>query len=173
MPKRGTAQETVHPPSIDLALSAKVTTGGLSTPSPDGRWGATSYGLMGPRASRLHFLTSMLMSFRVAMMVEKQKVIFLLDSGACLSVLQFCTGPQSNDKVIIQGISGKHLELYFTQPLYCSWRYLHFCRSFLIVSRSPAGIGFTMSTKISNSPPPRQLSLLAPPSATNRSHSVD
>jgi hypothetical protein len=35
----------------DLALSAKVTTGGLSAPSPGGRRGATSYGLMGPGAS--------------------------------------------------------------------------------------------------------------------------
>jgi hypothetical protein len=31
-------------------------------------------------------------------MAEKQKVIFLLDSGACLSVLPFSPGPWSNDK---------------------------------------------------------------------------
>jgi hypothetical protein len=34
-------------------------------------------------------------------------------------------------------------------------------------------MGFTISTKSSNSPPPRQLSLLPPPSGTNRFHSVD
>jgi hypothetical protein len=31
-------------------------------------------------------------------MAEKQKIIFLLDSGACLSVLLFSLGTQSNDK---------------------------------------------------------------------------
>jgi hypothetical protein len=31
-------------------------------------------------------------------MAEKQKAIFLLDSGACFSVLPFSPGPQSNDK---------------------------------------------------------------------------
>jgi hypothetical protein len=31
-------------------------------------------------------------------MAEKQKVIFLLDSGAYFSVLPFSPGPQSNDK---------------------------------------------------------------------------
>jgi hypothetical protein len=31
-------------------------------------------------------------------MAEKQKVIFLLYSGACFSVLPFSPGPQSNDK---------------------------------------------------------------------------
>jgi hypothetical protein len=50
-------------------------------------------------------------------MAEKQKVIFLLDSGAHFFVLPFSCGPQSNDKVIIQGKSGQHLEHYFTQPL--------------------------------------------------------
>jgi hypothetical protein len=32
-------------------------------------------------------------------MAEKQKVIFLLDSGACFSVSPFSPGPQSNDKI--------------------------------------------------------------------------
>jgi hypothetical protein len=40
-------------------------------------------------------------------------------------------------------------------------------------SSVPAGIGFTISTKSSNSPPSRQLFLLPPPSGTNRFHSVD
>jgi hypothetical protein len=31
-------------------------------------------------------------------MAEKQKAIFLLDSGACFSVLPFSPGPWSNDK---------------------------------------------------------------------------
>jgi hypothetical protein len=39
-------------------------------------------------------------------------------------------------------------------------------------SSTPVGMGFTISTKSSNSPP-RQLFLLPPPSGTNRSHSVD
>jgi hypothetical protein len=49
----------------------------------------------------LHLLASMLRSFWVAMMAEKQKIIFLLDSGAHFSVLPFSPGPQSNDKVVI------------------------------------------------------------------------
>jgi hypothetical protein len=56
----------------------------------------------------------------VVITVEKQKVIFLLDSGARFSVLPFSLGPRSNDKVIIRGISGKPLERYFTWPLSCS-----------------------------------------------------
>jgi hypothetical protein len=52
----------------------------------------------------------------VAIMVEKWKVIFLLDSGAHFSVLPFSPDPQSNDKVIFQGISGQPLECYFTWP---------------------------------------------------------
>jgi hypothetical protein len=43
-------------------------------------------------------------------MVEKWKVIFLLDSGARFSVLPFSPGPQSNDKIIVRGKSGKPLE---------------------------------------------------------------
>jgi hypothetical protein len=70
-------------------------------------------------------------------MVEKQKVIFLLDSEACFSVLPFSPDPLSNNKVIIQGISGQPLEGYFTPPLACSWGYLHFCHSFLIVPETP------------------------------------
>jgi hypothetical protein len=43
----------------------------------------------------------------VTIIVEKQKVIFLLDSGAHFSVLPFSPDPWSNDKVIVQGISGQ------------------------------------------------------------------
>jgi hypothetical protein len=46
----------------------------------------------------LHFLASMLRSLLVALMAEKQKIIFLLDSGAHFSVLPFSPGPWSNDK---------------------------------------------------------------------------
>jgi hypothetical protein len=38
-------------PHQDPAFSTKVTTEGLSPLSSDGRWGATSYGLMGSRTS--------------------------------------------------------------------------------------------------------------------------
>jgi hypothetical protein len=58
----------------------------------------------------LHFLASMLRSLMVAIMAEKQKIIFWLDSGAHFSVLPFSPGPQSNDKVIVRGKSGQPLE---------------------------------------------------------------
>jgi hypothetical protein len=70
--RRGTSAENAQKgdspgesptPNWDPALSAKVTTGGLIAPPPDGRWGATFYGMMGPGPlSRLHFLTSVLRS---------------------------------------------------------------------------------------------------------------
>jgi hypothetical protein len=66
-------------------------------------------------------------------MVEKQKVIFLLDSGACFSVLPFSPSPWSENKVIVWGISGQPLEHHFTQPLACCWGDLHSCHSFIIV----------------------------------------
>jgi hypothetical protein len=71
------------------------------------------------------------------MIVGKQKVIFLLNSGAHFSVLPFSSRPQSNNKVIIRGISGQPLEHYLTRPLACSWGDLHFCHSFLIVPETP------------------------------------
>jgi hypothetical protein len=42
----------------------------------------------------------------VTIMAEKQKIIFRLDSGARFSVLPFSSGPESKDKVIVQGKSG-------------------------------------------------------------------
>jgi hypothetical protein len=72
---------------------------------------------------------------QITIMVEKWKVIFLLDSG--VSVLPFSPCPWSNDKVIIQGISGQPLKHYFTQPLACSWGDHHFYHSFLIVAETP------------------------------------
>jgi hypothetical protein len=59
---------------------------------------------MGPGPlSTLHFLASMLRSLMLAIMAEKQKIIFWLDSGAHFSVLPFSPGPRSNEKVINQG----------------------------------------------------------------------
>jgi hypothetical protein len=82
----------------------------------------------------------MLRSLGVAMMAEKQKIIFQLDNGACFSVLPFSPSPWYNDKVIVQGISGQPLECYFTQPLACSWGDPFFCHSFLIVPKTPMSL---------------------------------
>jgi hypothetical protein len=82
----------------------------------------------------------MLKSLVVAIMAEKRKVIFLLDSGVHFSVLPFSPSPQSNDKVIIRGISDQLLEYYFTWPLACSWGDLLFCHSFLIVPETPESL---------------------------------
>jgi hypothetical protein len=109
-------------------------------------------------------------------MQKKQKVIFQLESGAHFSVLPFSPGPWSNDKsycsgkiwpaprVLIYPASG----LLFERPPLLS-PFPHSSWS----SSDSAGMGCTISTKSSNSPPPRQLSLLPPPSGTNRFHSVD
>jgi hypothetical protein len=60
---------------------------------------AISYGLMGPGLlSMLYFLASMLRSLGVAIIAEKPKVIFLLDSGVHFSVLPFSPSPWSHDK---------------------------------------------------------------------------
>jgi hypothetical protein len=89
---------------------------------------------------------------QVDIIVEKWRVMFLLDDGACFSVLSFSPGSRSNNKFIIRGISGQPLEDYFTWPLACSWGYLHFCHSSHSPwdSSTPAGMGFTISTKGSN-----------------------
>jgi hypothetical protein len=124
----------------------------------------------------LHFLVSISRSLMVAIMTKKKKkIIFQLDSGAHFSVLSFSPVPSSMTKVIIRGKSGQPLEHYFTWPLACSWGDLLFCHPFLIVPKTPvtAGMGFTISTKSSNSPAPRQLFLLPPPSETNRFYNVD
>jgi hypothetical protein len=69
-------------------------------------------------------------------MVNKRKVIFLLDSGAYFSVFSLLV-PSSMTKAIIWGKSGQPLEHYFTWPLACSLGDLLFCHSFLIVSKTP------------------------------------
>jgi hypothetical protein len=106
-------------------------------------------------------------------MAEKQKAIFLLDSGASFSVLPFSPGPWSNDKSC-------HLGQIWLAPTA-----LVYLASGLLLGRPPllslfphsthvcAGMRFTISIKGSNSPPPSQLSLLSPPSGTKRFHSVD
>jgi hypothetical protein len=109
-------------------------------------------------------------------MAEKWKVIFQLDSGASFSVLPFSLGPWSNDK-------SYHLGQIWPAP-----RGLVYPASGLLLGRPPllslflhsswnssasAGMGFTIATKSSNSPPSKQLFLLSPHSGTNRYHSVD
>jgi hypothetical protein len=49
--QKGDSQGDSPNPLWNPALSSRVTTGGLSALSPDGRQGAISYGLMGPRVS--------------------------------------------------------------------------------------------------------------------------
>jgi hypothetical protein len=89
---------------------------------------------MGPGPlSMLHFLALMLRSLVVAIIAEKQKIIFRLDSGAHFPVSPFSPRHQSNDKVIIWGISGQPQG----QPLVCSLGDLLFCYSFLIVPETP------------------------------------
>jgi hypothetical protein len=124
----------------------------------------------------IHFLALMLRSLVVAIMAEKQKTTFQLDSGAHFFVLPFSPSPWSNDK-------SYHFGQIWPAP-----RMLFYLASGLLFERPPllsffphsswnssdsAMMGFTISTKSSNSPPPRQLFLLPPPSGTNRYHSVD
>jgi hypothetical protein len=129
-----------------------------------------SYGLMGPSLrATLHFLASMLRSHTG----RKQKAIFLLDSGACFSVLPFSPGSRSNDRS------------YRSGQIWLAPRAIVYLASGLLLGRPPflslfphstsvpSGMGFTISIKGSNSLPPRQLSLLPPPSGTKRFHSVD
>jgi hypothetical protein len=66
---------------------------------------------MGPNLlSTLNFLASMLRSLRIAIMAEKQKVIFLLDSEPTSLSYLFLLVPSPMTKVIIQGKSGQPLE---------------------------------------------------------------
>jgi hypothetical protein len=131
MPKRGFRRQP-HPHQ-DRALSAKVTTGGLS--APVFRWKAGCHLLWIDGSWGLLFQAPLLninvKEPQVTIMVEKWKVIFLLDSGACFSVLPFSPSPWYNDKFIVWGRSGQHLGHYFTWPMACS------CHSFLIVPETP------------------------------------
>jgi hypothetical protein len=112
---------------------------------------------MGPSLlSTLHFLALMLRSLMVAIMTKKQKIIFRLDSGTHFSVLSFSPGPWSNDKS------------YHSGQIWPASRALIYPTSDLFLGRPPllsffphspktpvtAGMGFTISIKSSNSPPP-------------------
>jgi hypothetical protein len=164
-------------PNQDPALSARVTTGDLS--APISRWKARCH-LLWIHGSwpPVH---APVLGINVeepwgAMMAEKQKIIFLLDSGTHFSVLPFSPVPQSKDKSCCSG------------EIWPVPRMLIYPASGLLLGRPPllslfphsfwnssdsAGMGFTISTKSSNSPPLRQLCLLSPPLGTSRFHSVD
>jgi hypothetical protein len=110
----------------------------------------------------LHFLASMLRSLIVAIMAEKQKIIFLLDSGARFSVLPFSPGPWSNDKSYCLG-------QYFTQPLACSWGDLLFCHSFLIVPKTPVSLlGWDLVSQLKLKFSSLQAGISAAPSFRNK-----
>jgi hypothetical protein len=82
MDRKGTSTENAQKgdslgdslgPHWDLALSAKVTSGGLSTLSPDGRWGATSNGLRIPGSPvQAPLLNIKVEEPQVTIIVEKQ-----------------------------------------------------------------------------------------------------
>jgi hypothetical protein len=132
---------------------------------------------MGPRASYpTPLLNINVEEPRVTIIVDKWKVIFLLDSEAHFFVLPFSPGPWSNDKFIIRGLSGQPLECYFTCPPVCSWGYLHFCHSFLIVPETPVpllGWDLLSQLKAQILLPTGDYLCCPPSSGTNRSHSVD
>jgi hypothetical protein len=100
-------------------------------------------------------LASMLRSLIIAIMAEKQKIIFRLDSGACFSDLPFFQGPWSNDnsyhsekiwqtpRVLFYPASGLLIERPSLRSLFLhsSWN-----------SSASAGMRFTISIKSSNSP---------------------
>jgi hypothetical protein len=67
-------------------------------------------------------------------MAEKQKVIFLLDSGARFSVLSFSPGPRSNDK------------RYHSGQIWLAPRALVYPASGLLLGRSPLLSLFPHST---------------------------
>jgi hypothetical protein len=145
--RRGTSSENAQKrdspgdspsPSQDPDLSAKVTTGGLSAPVSRGKVRCHLLWIDGSQPPvHAPLINIDIEEPPVVIMVEKQKVIFLLDSGACFSVLPFSPGHQSNDKDIVRGKSGQPLERYFTWPLAYSWGNLIFCHSFLIVPETP------------------------------------
>jgi hypothetical protein len=73
-------------------------------------------------------------------MAEKQKVIFLLDSGACFSVLPFSPGPCSNDKNYHLGQIWQARRALVYLASGCSWGDLLFCHSVLIVTKTPLSL---------------------------------
>jgi hypothetical protein len=163
-------------PNRDPALSAKVTTGGLIAPAS--RWKARCHLLwIDGSQSPVH---APVLGINVeepcgSHYGRKTKDHFLARQWSLFPCLTFHS-PQSNDKS------------YRLGQIWLAPRALFYLASGLLFERPPllsffphsswnssdsAGMGFTISTKSSNSPPPRQLSLLPPPSGTNRFHSVD
>jgi hypothetical protein len=73
-------------------------------------------------------------------MAGKQKVIFLLESRACFSVLPFSPGPQSNDKNYHSGQIWLALRVlvYLASGLLLGD--LLFCHSFLIVPKTTVSL---------------------------------
>jgi hypothetical protein len=134
--------------------------------SPDGRRDATSHGLMGPRASCPH---STSWSLRVVIMVKKLKIIFLLHSGAHFSVFL------SQSPVQWQGYHSGQIWPAPRVLVYLASGLLLVCHSFFIVPKTPVPLleqDLLSQVKLKFSSP-RQLSLLPPPSETNRSHNVN
>jgi hypothetical protein len=73
-------------------------------------------------------------------MAEKQKAIFLLDSGARFSVLPFSPGPRSNDKSYHLGqIWPAPRALVYLAPGLLLGDLL-FCHSFLTVPKTPVSL---------------------------------
>jgi hypothetical protein len=97
--KRGDSLGVNPAPNQDPALSAKVTTGGLSALAS--RWKVRCHLLwIDGSQSPVH---APLLGIHVeepqgSHNGRKAKVIFLLDTGAHFSVLPFCPGPWSSDK---------------------------------------------------------------------------
>jgi hypothetical protein len=110
MPRRGTAWEIAPPPNQDPALSAKETTGGLS--APISRWKVKSHllwidGSWPPVHAPL--LVINVEEPRGSHNGRKAKGHFPTRQWS-LFILPFSPGPQSNDKVIVWGLSGQPLE---------------------------------------------------------------
>jgi hypothetical protein len=108
---RGDSPGDSPAPNRDPALSARVTTGGLSAPIT--RWKARCHLLWiyvswPPVCAPL--INNNIQKPQVVIMVEKWKVIFLLDSKAYFSILLFLLVPSPMTKVIVWGKSGKPLE---------------------------------------------------------------
>jgi hypothetical protein len=123
-------------PNQDPALSAKVTTGGLSAPAS--RWKARCHLLwIDGSQPPVH---APLLGIDVEELPgshggRKTKDHFPPRQWSSFLCFTFLSGPMT--KVIIWGKSGQPLELYFTWPLACSLRDLLFCHSLLIVPETP------------------------------------
>jgi hypothetical protein len=123
-------------------------------PSPGRRWGATFFGLMGLGASCPGSI-SWHQCWGASGNHNSRDVKGHLPPREWSPFLRLTILFQSlvQQQGIVQGISGQPLECYCTWPLACSWGGLHlslFSHS-PWDSSAPAGIGFIISTKGSNS----------------------